>query len=65
MPAAYSISRRSSACGGTPTFNQTRSLLREHVSKALGDRGRLFRQLRNRTDPLNRLQNSYFAALLG
>jgi FAD/FMN-containing dehydrogenase len=54
-----------SACGGTPTFNQTRSLLREHVSKALGDRGRLFRQLRNRTDPLNRLQNSYFAALLG
>ncbi len=53
-----------SACGGTPTFNQTRALRRDHVVKALGSRGRLFRQLRNRTDPLDRLRNSYFAYLL-
>jgi FAD/FMN-containing dehydrogenase len=53
-----------SARGGTPTFNQTRALRREHVGKALGNRGRLFRQLRNRTDPLDRLRNSYFAYLL-
>jgi hypothetical protein len=54
-----------SALGGTPTFNQTRALQPEHVSKAFGDRVKLFRALRQRTDPLNRLRNSYFAYLLG
>ncbi len=54
-----------SALGGTPTFNQTRALQPEHVTKAFGDRVKLFRALRQRTDPLNRLRNSYFAYLLG
>jgi hypothetical protein len=35
------------------------------VAKAFGERARLFRALRQRTDPLNRLRNSYFAYLLG
>src|SRR5258707_5645554 len=51
--------------GGVPTFNQTRALQPEHVAKAFGERARLFRALRQRTDPLNRLRNSYFAYLLG
>jgi FAD/FMN-containing dehydrogenase len=51
--------------GGTPTFNQTRALQPEHVAKAFGERARLFRALRQRTDPVNRLRNSYFAYLLG
>ncbi len=51
--------------GGTPTFNQSRALQPEHVAKAFGDRVKLFRALRQRTDPLNRLRNSYFAHLLG
>jgi FAD/FMN-containing dehydrogenase len=51
--------------GGTPTFNQTRALQSEHVTKAFGERAKLFRALRQRTDPLNRLRNSYFAYLLG
>jgi FAD binding domain len=50
--------------GGVPTFNQTRALQPEHVSKAFGERAKLFRALRQRTDPLNRLRNSYFAYLL-
>ena len=54
-----------SGLGGTPTFNQTRALQPEHVSKAFGERVKLFRALRQRTDPLNRLRNSYFAHLLG
>ena len=54
-----------SALGGTPTFNQTRALQPEHVTKAFGDRAKLFRALRQRADPLNRLRNSYFAYLLG
>jgi FAD/FMN-containing dehydrogenase len=54
-----------SALGGTPTFNQTRALQPEHVAKAFGDRAKLFRALRQRTDPLNRLRNSYFSYLLG
>jgi FAD/FMN-containing dehydrogenase len=54
-----------SAAGGTPTFNQTRALQTEHVTKAFGERAKLFRALRQRTDPLNRLRNSYFAYLLG
>jgi FAD/FMN-containing dehydrogenase len=54
-----------SGLGGTPTFNQTRALQPEHVSKAFGERLKLFRALRQRTDPLNRLRNSYFAYLLG
>jgi FAD/FMN-containing dehydrogenase len=54
-----------SAHGGTPTFNQTRALQPEHVAKAFGERAKLFRALRQRTDPLNRLRNSYFAYLLG
>ncbi len=54
-----------SALGGTPTFNQTRALQPEHIAKAFGDRIKLFRALRQRTDPLNRLRNSYFAYLLG
>ena len=54
-----------SALGGTPTFNQTRALQPEHVAKAFGERLKLFRALRQRTDPLNRLRNSYFAYLLG
>ncbi len=51
--------------GGTPTFNQTRALQPEHVSRAFGERVNLFRALRQRTDPQNRLRNSYFAYLLG
>ncbi len=51
--------------GGTPTFNQTRALQPEHVSRAFGERVKLFRALRQRTDPQNRLRNSYFAYLLG
>src|SRR5277367_1182373 len=51
--------------GGIPTFNQTRALQPEHVAKAFGERAKLFRALRQRTDPLNRLRNSYFAYLLG
>ena len=54
-----------SSHGGTPTFNQTRALQPEHVVKAFGERAKLFRALRQRTDPLNRLHNSYFAYLLG
>jgi FAD/FMN-containing dehydrogenase len=54
-----------SGAGGTPTFNQTRALQPEHVAKAFGERLKLFRALRQRTDPLNRLRNSYFAYLLG
>jgi FAD/FMN-containing dehydrogenase len=54
-----------SSSGGTPTFNQTRALQPEHVAKSFGDRLKLFRALRQRTDPLNRLRNSYFAHLLG
>jgi FAD/FMN-containing dehydrogenase len=53
-----------SESGGVPTFNQSRALKPEHVSKAFGDRARLFRALRQRTDPLNRLCNSYFTHLL-
>jgi FAD/FMN-containing dehydrogenase len=51
--------------GGTPTFNQTRALQPEHVAKSFGERVKLFGALRQRTDPLNRLRNSYFAHLLG
>jgi FAD/FMN-containing dehydrogenase len=54
-----------SALGGTPTFNQTRALQPEHVAKAFAERAKLFRALRQRTDPLNRLRNSYFSYLLG
>jgi FAD/FMN-containing dehydrogenase len=54
-----------SSHGGTPTFNQTRALQPEHVAKSFGERAKLFRALRQRTDPLNRLRNSYFAYLLG
>jgi FAD/FMN-containing dehydrogenase len=54
-----------SAAGGVPTFNQTRALQPDHIAKAFGERARLFRALRQRTDPLNRLRNSYFAYLLG
>jgi hypothetical protein len=54
-----------SALGGTPTFNQSRALQPEHVAKAFGERVKLFRALRQRTDPLNRLRNSDFAYLLG
>lgn len=54
-----------SAAGGTPSFNQTRALQPEHVAKAFGERVKLFKALRQRTDPLNRLRNSYFAYLLG
>jgi FAD/FMN-containing dehydrogenase len=54
-----------SGMGGTPTFNQTRALQPEHVAKSFGERLKLFRALRQRTDPLNRLRNSYFAYLLG
>jgi FAD/FMN-containing dehydrogenase len=53
-----------SRMGGTPTFNQTRALQPEHVAKSFGERVKLFRALRQRTDPLNRLRNSYFAYLL-
>jgi FAD/FMN-containing dehydrogenase len=54
-----------SSHGGTPTFNQTRALQPEHVTKSFGERAKLFRALRQRTDPLNRMHNSYFAQLLG
>jgi FAD/FMN-containing dehydrogenase len=53
-----------SALGGVPTFNQSRALKPEHISKAFGERAKLFRALRQRTDPLNRLCNSYFSHLL-
>jgi FAD/FMN-containing dehydrogenase len=53
-----------SALGGVPTFNQSRALKPEHIAKAFGERAKLFRALRQRTDPLNRLCNSYFAHLL-
>ena len=53
-----------SGAGGIPTFNQSRALKPEHVQKAFGERAKLFRALRERTDPLNRLCNSYFAHLL-
>jgi FAD/FMN-containing dehydrogenase len=53
-----------SALGGVPTFNQSRALKPEHITKAFGERAKLFRALRQRTDPLNRLCNSYFAHLL-
>ena len=51
--------------GGVPTFNQTRALQPEHVTRSFGERAKLFRALRQRTDPLNRLRNSYFEYLLG
>lgn len=51
--------------GGVPTFNQSRALKAEHIEKAFGERARLFKALRRRTDALNRLDNSYFANLLG
>ncbi|MFO1465095.1 MAG: FAD-binding oxidoreductase [Steroidobacteraceae bacterium] len=54
-----------SAAGGSPSFNQTRALQPQHVAKAFGDRLKLFRSLRKRTDPINRLQHSYFANLIG
>jgi hypothetical protein len=54
-----------SAHGGTPTFNQTRALQPEHITKAFGERLKLFRALRQRGDTINRLRNSYFAHLLG
>jgi FAD/FMN-containing dehydrogenase len=54
-----------SGLSGTPTFNQTRALQPEHVTKSFGERIKLFRALRQRADPLNRLRNSYFAYLLG
>jgi FAD/FMN-containing dehydrogenase len=54
-----------SQLGGVPTFNQTRALQPEHVSRAFGERAKLFRALRQRTDPLNRLHNNYFSYLLG
>jgi FAD/FMN-containing dehydrogenase len=53
-----------SALGGVPTFNQTRALKVQHIERAFGDRARLFKALRQRTDVLNRLNNSYFANLL-
>jgi FAD/FMN-containing dehydrogenase len=53
-----------SAAGGVPTFNQSRALRPEHVARAFGERVKLFRALRQRTDPLNRLCNSYFSHLL-
>ncbi len=53
-----------SSLGGVPTFNQSRALKPEHVNKAFGERIKLFRALRQRTDPLNRLCNSYFSHLL-
>lgn len=49
--------------GGVPTLNQTRALKPEYIAKAFGDRARLFRALRQRTDPLNRLHSNYFAGL--
>jgi FAD/FMN-containing dehydrogenase len=49
--------------GGVPTFNQTRALKAQHIEKAFGERARLFKALRQRTDVLNRLNNSYFANL--
>jgi FAD/FMN-containing dehydrogenase len=48
---------------GVPTFNQTRALKAQHIDQAFGDRARLFKSLRQRTDGLNRLNNSYFANL--
>ena len=53
-----------SELGGVPTFNQTRALKPNHIAKAFGERAKLFGALRMRTDPINRLCNSYFSHLL-
>lgn len=54
-----------SSAGGMPTLNQTRALTVEQLNRALSERARLFAALRRRTDPANRLRNSYFGQLLG
>ena len=51
------------ALGGIPTFNQSRSLKPEHVAKAFGERAKLFRALRQRTDPLDRALQQLLRAI--
>jgi FAD/FMN-containing dehydrogenase len=51
--------------GGVPLLNQTPSLTRAQVEKALGERWREFADARRGYDPGNRLLNQYFRDLLG
>ena len=50
--------------GGIPLFNQTDSVTRAQVQKALGDRLTMFAAARRTFDPTGRLLNPYFQDLL-
>jgi UDP-N-acetylenolpyruvoylglucosamine reductase len=50
--------------GGSPLFNQTDQLTREHIEKAFGERLQRFEQYRKRFDPSDRLLNGFFRSLL-
>jgi hypothetical protein len=50
--------------GGSPLFNQTKSLARHQVQRAYGDRIGTFLAFRERFDPDDRLYSSYFRELL-
>ncbi len=45
--------------GGTPTFSQSRALRFEYAHQAYADRLTLFRKLRRRLDPNNRLLSPF------
>ena len=47
--------------GGTPMFNQSRSLRAEHVAQVYGKRLELFRNIRRQVDPQGRLLNPFLA----
>ena len=47
--------------GGTPMFNQSRSLRAEHVAQLYGKRLELFRNIRRQVDPQGRLLNPFLA----
>jgi FAD/FMN-containing dehydrogenase len=47
--------------GGTPMFNQSRSLRAEHVAQIYGKRLELFRNIRRQVDPQGRLLNPFLA----
>jgi L-gulonolactone oxidase len=53
-----------SARGGAPLLNQTPFLTRAQVKKAFGERLALFAAARAKTDPKDRLLDSYFRELL-
>jgi hypothetical protein len=54
-----------SALGGTPTFNQTRALQVEHVTKSFGERAKLFRACAKERIRSIGCATAYFAYLLG